>query len=114
MGPSLECPSARPLPKGAPDPGPGGSLLTIGAPVQAVDPKSGVHLLHLSGSHLGHGLDGVHAAVLGKRHGDDLQGVGEGPHGILLQGRTLQGHMVIRHTWQTEQAGSGLPPGHTL
>ena len=52
------------------------------------------HLLHLSGPDLGHGLDGVHAAVLGQRHGDDLQCVGEGAHGILLQGRALRGHRV--------------------
>ena len=68
--------------------------LTIGPLVQTVDPKGRVHLLHLSGPDLGHGLDGVHAAVLGQCHGDDLQCVGEGAHGILLQGRALRGHRV--------------------
>lgn len=74
-----------------PQPSPSQQLLTVRALVQAVDPKSGVHLLHLSGSDLGHRLDGVHAAVLRKGHGDDLQGVGKRAHGVLLQGRALEG-----------------------
>lgn len=69
-------------------------VLTICAFVQTVNSKSRVQLLHLSGSHFSHGLDGIHAAVFRKGHGDDLQRVGKGPHGVLLQGRALEGYRV--------------------
>lgn len=75
----------------APPPPQSQQLLTICTLVQAVDPKSRVHLLHLSSPDVGHRLDGVHATVLSKGHGDDLQGVSECSHGVLLQGRALEG-----------------------
>ena len=39
-------------------------------------------------------MDGVHSTVLCQGHRDDLEGIGEGPHGILLQRRTLRGRGV--------------------
>ena len=61
--------------------------LTIGPLVQTVDPKGGVHLLHLSGPDLGHGLDGVHASVLHELHGYDHQSLGKGMHGYCSRAR---------------------------
>ena len=58
--------------------------------MHAVDAKVGLVLGDLLGSDLCHGLDGVHSTVLCQGHRDDLESIGEGPNGILLQRWTLR------------------------
>ncbi|KAI4547872.1 hypothetical protein MG293_000202 [Ovis ammon polii] len=81
----------------------------IGPLVQTVDPKGGVHLLHLSGPDLGHGLDRVHAAVLGERHGDDLQCVGKAHMAYCCR----VGHLSASWLTARVQEISAAPPPYT-
>eukprot|EP00050_Salpingoeca_kvevrii_P010683 m.9769 g.9769 ORF g.9769 m.9769 type:complete len:527 (-) comp3015_c0_seq2:171-1751(-) len=57
----------------------------IGALLQAVNAKVGVLLQNLAAAHFSERFDWGKAAVLGKGHGDGLEGIGKGAHGILLE-----------------------------
>lgn len=65
--------------------------LTGGAAVHAVDAQGRILVGQLAGLDLRQGRHRRHAAVLGQRQGDGLEGVGEGPEGVLLERADLVG-----------------------
>mmetsp|Transcript_54763 Transcript_54763/g.91024 ORF Transcript_54763/g.91024 Transcript_54763/m.91024 type:complete len:479 (-) Transcript_54763:379-1815(-) len=58
---------------------------------KAVDTDAGVLLSDLLGLDRSEGLDGLETRVLGKGHGDDVEGIGKSTDGVLLDGGDLVG-----------------------
>ena len=73
-------------------------------------PEGGVHLLHVSGSDLSHGLDGLHASVLHELHGDAHQSLGKGVHGYCSRA----GHWSASWLTTRAQAISVAPLQYTM
>lgn len=64
-------------------------LHIVAAGVHAVDAQTGIILLDLLGLNRGESFDGVEARVLGEGHGDGVESVGEGAHGVLFDAGAL-------------------------
>ena len=73
-----------------------GLLHVVGAATHAIDTKTTTtsRILDLLGLDLGEGSDGVETTVLGESHGDGVESVGEGAHGVLLEAGRLDGSVL--------------------
>ena len=80
--------------------------------VHAVDAKSGVGLRHLLSLDLGQSLNGGEATVLGKGQGNLLQGVGESPEGVLLDGLDIV--RLLAHSESAADLGSSSSIHHPV
>ena len=63
--------------------------LTIASRLHAVDAQPCVLFLGLPGLDVSEGFDGAETGVLSQGHGNRVQGVSKGAHGVLLQTRAL-------------------------